>query len=396
MRRISSLALASVVLVTACSGSAETTESLPDTELDAALAAVEESGIDAVVAYSRRDAPIAVAEFGSFLEDGVAPADVLVDIGSITKTVTGVLVARAVDDGLLRLNETVGEVFPSAPPDKSGITILQLLTHDAALPESVGDDAEELSRELFLERVFDTPLEGAPGEGYDYSNVGYGVLAAMLEERTRLSYDDYLQDVLAGESVGEIGYDTVYDEARSARTDDDRSVREASWGGHAASWNLIGNGGLVASPVAIVELRRAVTGGRLLSKKMTRAAQHPYVSEDDGATSSYGFGLVVDELPGIGDVYWHDGGNGVFSAFWLDLPEQGDVIFVAAVDSEQGDAFALRTSSPNSSTRSKVERPDRRERRSTDAEQQEKRRHEVRLRTEVALRWEPSDPQGRG
>ena len=362
MRRISLLAFVGLILITACSGSSEptaesepltatsavttstvaaaTTARAPDTKLDAALAAVQASGIDAVVAYSRRGGPVAVAEFGSFLDDGVAPADVLVDIGSITKMVTGVLVARAVDDGLLRLDETVGEVFPSAPPDKAGITILQLLTHDAALPDSVGDDAEALSRDRFLERVFATPLEGAPGEGYDYSNVGFGVLAAVLEDRTRQNYDHYLQAVLAGASVGDIGYDTVYDETRSARDLDGRSVRQASWGGHAPAWNLIGNGGLVASPVAVVELRRAVIGG-LLSDEMMRATQRPYVPEGDGATSSYGFGLVVDELPGVGAVYWHDGGNDVFSAFWWDLPEQGDVVFVAAVDSAKGGAVAV-------------------------------------------------------
>jgi CubicO group peptidase (beta-lactamase class C family) len=332
------VALCGLVLVTACSDSAEPTA---DRELDAAMTAVEESGIDAVVAYSRGGGPIAVAEFGSFLDDDVAPGDVLVDIGSVTKTVTGVLVARAVDDGLLRLDETVGDVFPSAPPDKAGITILQLLTHDAGLPESVGDDAEALSRDAFLRRVLDTPLEGAPGEGYDYSNVGFGVLAAVLEERTGRSYDEYLQVILAGAPVGDIGYDTVYEEARSARAADGRSVREASWGGHAASWNLTGNGGLVASPAAIVELRRAVTGGRLLSDEMTRATQRPYVSEDDGATSAYGFGVVVDELPDAGAVYWHDGGNGVFSAIWWEVPDRGDVFFVASVDSEQGDALAV-------------------------------------------------------
>jgi hypothetical protein len=39
---------------------------------------------------------------------------------------------------------------------------------------------------------------------------------------------------------------------------------------------------------------------------------------------------------------------------------------------------------------------DERERRSADAEQQEERRHEFRLRTEAALGWEPSDPERGG
>ncbi|MGL5826962.1 MAG: serine hydrolase domain-containing protein [Nocardioides sp.] len=319
----------------------EKTTTPADPDLDAALAAVEDIGVAAVVAISRDGGPVRVSEFGAFRDDGIEPSETLVDIGSITKTVTGVLLARAVDDGVIDLDDTLGELLPSTPPEKSGITVLQLVTHDAGFPDAIGNDAEHLSRNGYLTRALATPLEGVPGDGYAYSNTGFAVLAAVLEIRTGRSYDEQLQDLLADTDVGDLGYDTVYDRDRSAASSDGRSIRDASWGGHEASWNLIGNGGLVAVPGAIVRLRQAVISGELLSPEMTAAVDRPYLREGPRARSSYGFGLVVDELPGGGPFYWHDGGNGAFSAFWGDLPGQGDVVFVGVANSDAGDASAV-------------------------------------------------------
>lgn len=302
------------------------------------MAAAAATGTDAVVAISRRGGEITVTDFGRYRDDGIMPDEVLVDVGSITKTVTGVLVARAVDDGLVRLDETLGEIFPDAPADKAGITVLQLLTHDAGLVDAVGDDAEVLSRQQFVDRVFAIPLADAPGDGYEYSNVGYGMLAAILEERSAVSYDAYLDSVLAGI---EVGYAGIYEDGRSARATDGRTVHDASWGGHDASWNLIGNGGLVARPSAIIRLRQDIESGAVLSPEMIAALQQPYLPEGLGAATSYGFGLVVDERPEVGTILWHDGGNEVFSAFWLEVPDRDDVVFVAASNSERGDAVTV-------------------------------------------------------
>lgn len=329
---------------TATTGPTTTATTTPaDPDLDDAFAAVEATGVAAVIAISRNGGPVIIVEFGAFRDDGIDPAEMLIDIGSVTKTVTGVLLARAVDDGVIRLDDTLGELLPSVPQDKAGITVLQLVTHDAGFPDAIGDDAERLSRQDFVARALATPLEGVPGDGYAYSNTGFGVLAAVLEIRTGRTYDELLQDLLADTDtdVGDLGYDEVYDGDRSASSADGRSVRNASWGGHEASWNLIGNGGLVAEPAAIVRLRQAVTSGRLLSPEMTAAVDQPYLREGPDATTYYGFGLVVDQLPGVGRYYWHDGGNGVFSAQWADLPDQGDVVFVGASNSDAGDAFEV-------------------------------------------------------
>jgi CubicO group peptidase (beta-lactamase class C family) len=320
-----------------------------DEQLEAAFAELEQSGIAAIVAISRDGGPITVREFGALREDGIPAASTQVDIGSLTKSVTGVMVLKLVEQGKVRLDETLAGIFPDVPADKATITIHQLLTHSAGFVDAVGDDAEPLSREDFLHRAFETQLLSTPGEQYNYSNVGFGILAAVIEVRSGKSYDLYLrEDVLQGTGLDDIGYLSAYDDARSLRVPgtgafpaaEGQSIMEASWGGHEPFWNLIGNGGLAATAEDFLQFRQLVAAGRIVPAELVEQSQEGYIAEDDAGTSYYGYGIVVQDVPGLGRVYWHDGGNDIFSAEWDDFVDQGDVIFTAAADSTAGDAFS--------------------------------------------------------
>jgi CubicO group peptidase (beta-lactamase class C family) len=350
------LLIATTVLSLLASGAtagrafAQGTPVAPDDEqIEAAFAELEQSGIAAIVAISRDGGPITVREFGALQEDGIPAASTQVDIGSLTKSVTGVMVLKLVEQGKVRLDETLAEIFPDVPADKATITIHQLLTHSAGFVDAVGDDAEPLAREDFLRRAFETHLLSTPGEQYNYSNVGFGVLAAVIEVRSGKSYDLYLrEDVLPGSGLDDIGYMSVYDDERSLRVPstgeapaaEGQSIMEASWGGHEPFWNLIGNGGLVATPEDFIQFRQLVAAGRIVPAKLVAQSQVGHIAEDEEGTSFYGYGIVVQDVPELGRVYWHDGGNDVFSAEWDSFVDQGDVIFTAAADSAAGDAFS--------------------------------------------------------
>jgi CubicO group peptidase (beta-lactamase class C family) len=321
----------------------------PGDRLVAAFAELEQSGVAAIVAISQDGGPIVIREFGALQDDGIPAGSTQVDIGSITKTVTAVMVLKLVAQGGVQLDETLSEIFPDVPADKAKVTVHHLLTHAAGFVDSVGDDAEPLGREAFLDRAFATPLVSAPGERYNYSNVGFAILAAIIEERSGRSYDDYLQeDVLGGTGLENTGYMSVYDDARSLRAvgtqdfpqSDGQSIMEASWGGHAPFWNLIGNGGLVSTAEEFIRFRQLVTAGRIIPAELVAQSQVKHIPEDEAGTSYYGYGLVVQDDSGVGRIYWHDGGNGIFSAEWVDFANQGDIIFVAAADSAAGDAFS--------------------------------------------------------
>jgi len=109
-------------------------------------------------------------------------ADTLFDIASISKPFTAAAVLRLEMRGKLKVEDKLGRFFPDAPPDKAAITLHQLLTHTSGLPESIGQEYDPLARKGFLRRVFATKLLFPPGGRFSYSNVGYSLLAAVVEQ----------------------------------------------------------------------------------------------------------------------------------------------------------------------------------------------------------------------
>lgn len=309
-------------------------------DLAAALNELEREKLPVIAAYSRDGAPTVVREFGELRDDGLTAEETLLDIGSITKTVTAVAISKLVDQGKVRLDETLADIFPDVPGDKSKITVEQLLTHSGGLTEAVGDDSEQLDRDDFLARAFASELVVAPGERYAYSNVGYSILAAVIEIRSGRSYEEYLgDDVLSPAGLSGIGYSSSYDDERSLRSSGG-SIVDVSWGGHDASWHLIGNGGLVTTAETFVGFLRALTDGRILSPSSLERLTEPHIAEDDAGSSYYGYGLVVQDIPQAGRFLWHDGGNDAFSAEWFIHVDSEDVFFIAGLDSVPGDGTA--------------------------------------------------------
>ena len=308
--------------------------------LERALAELERRQMPVIVGVARHSGPVLVREFGSLKQDRVTAPETLIDLNSITKTVTAMMVLVLVQHKKIRLNETLAEIFEVVPEDKAGITVHQLLTHAAGFRESVGDDAEAIDKAAFLARAFGSRLVAAPGEKYVYSNVGYSILAAIIEARAGKSYEAFLRDdVLAGLKLTNTGYQSVYDNARAMRSARGASLEKASWGGPTPYWNLVGNGGLLSTPKEFVRLRQLLSGGAIVAPSLLHLAHMPHIAENSSGSSHYGYGLVVEDNPKLGRFYWHDGGNDVFSAQWEDYPEQDLILFTAAADSGKGDAF---------------------------------------------------------
>ena len=275
-------------------------------------------------------------------------ADPLVDIGSITKFVTAVAVLRLVDDGRFGLHTPISQLMDGVPADKRHITVHQLLTHSSGLIESTGSDEERLDRTEFIDRVMSAPLRHPAGTEYLYSNAGYSVLAALIELHSGTSYEDYLLGtLLTPNGLSAIGYESVYDEETSLRSR--RSwvtsfrrlgILDASWGGHPPGWNLVGNGGLVTTTEGFLQFWSAFNDGEIVSAELVDLALTPHIDEGDGDTF-YGYGVVVEECPDLGKIYWHDGGNEIFSAEWRHLADQRTTLFVAGLGDDAFEGMSV-------------------------------------------------------
>jgi len=267
----------------------------------------------------------------------VVATDPLIDIGSITKFVTAVCILRLVDEGAFTVQTPISELLENVPADKADITVHQLLIHTSGLIESAGPDDEYLSREQLLNEAFTAPLSNPVGEVFRYSNVGYSVLAAIVELQGGLAYESYLNDaVLEPNGLPAIGYLSVYrneDSMRSARSlwsgFRHQSIIDASWAGKEPGWNLVGNGGLVTTAEGFLRFWDAFYAGELVSDDLVQVALTPHIDEGTGKTF-YGYGLVVEPSDTHGNIFWHNGGNELFSAEWRHLQMSNSTLFTAA------------------------------------------------------------------
>ncbi|MBS1718057.1 MAG: beta-lactamase family protein [Armatimonadetes bacterium] len=123
--------------------------------------------------------------------------DTRFSLASLAKPVTAAAILRLVTLGKLSLDDTVGKFFPETPEDKKSLTIRQLLSHSSGLPEyHTQGDYVKISRQEALKLIFTPPLRFTPGTQTAYSNSGFTVLAAILEQVTGKSYESAMAELV--------------------------------------------------------------------------------------------------------------------------------------------------------------------------------------------------------
>jgi CubicO group peptidase (beta-lactamase class C family) len=120
------------------------------------------------------------------------------DVASITKTFTAAAILQLEMAGKLRTDDRISKYLGEFPKDKTDITIHHLLTHTAGFKLDASDAGVTAAddREAFLQKIKVVPLSSTPGEKYSYSNMGYGLLALIVEKASGQTWQAYLEQHL--------------------------------------------------------------------------------------------------------------------------------------------------------------------------------------------------------
>lgn len=122
------------------------------------------------------------------------------DIGSLTKQFTATAILKLQETNRLSINDPITKFFTNVPDDKKDITIHQLLTHTAGFELIRGNGSSDIyelvSKDVLVEFAFKSKLLSPPGEKYSYSNIGYSLLAIIIEKITKDDYEVYFRDNL--------------------------------------------------------------------------------------------------------------------------------------------------------------------------------------------------------
>ncbi|WP_066367592.1 serine hydrolase domain-containing protein [Herbidospora mongoliensis] len=295
--------------------------------IDSFLDATVPPGPGGTVAVARHGKLVHCAGFGLADRETRTPArcDTAYDIMSITKQFTAAGIMKLQMMGKLRTTDRIAVHLGPVPADKQLITLRHLLTHTSGLSD-LGDDYDPVSRDTMTRRALASPLRSAPGARFHYSNVGYSLLAAVIERASGVSYERFLAEhlfapagmtgtgyVLPRWAAGQIAIE--YDERGTRRG----RPTEHPWAADGPYWYLRGNGGMLSTARDMYRWHRALEGDRVLSRRAKAELFTPRVLIDQKAKMYYAYGWAVLPRTEDGRVVEHDGGNdwsyGMFARF---------------------------------------------------------------------------------
>jgi serine-type D-Ala-D-Ala carboxypeptidase/endopeptidase len=262
------------------------------------------------------------------------------EIGSVTKTMTGALLADLVGQGKLALDDTLAQHLPpgSAVPafGQTPIRLVHLVTHTSGLPgltsalvrEGLDNPYAALTEGALLEALATAQLQSIPGTRWEYSNFAVMLLSYVI---TRVAGED-LESLFRRRLFEPLGMQQAFIARKPAGV----SVAQGhqSTGKPAGPWdfpvNLAGVGGVRASLDDMVRYAGAQLGrlegadGATLA--LLLATQQPVPLGGPGHDGpEMGMGWVRIPLGGRTMVA-HDGGTGGFSSFVGIDPDRGRAV----------------------------------------------------------------------
>ena len=154
------------------------------------------------VLVARGDSVLLARGYGwANLDDSVRNAvNTRYHTASMGKMFTAVAIGQLVEAGKLRMDDTLASVLPDYPNAERArqITIRQLLAHRAGLGDlwshpSYGKGGPYRSNRDLAWAVASGPTLFPPGTRWSYSNEGFTVLGAIIEQLSGQSYDEYMR-----------------------------------------------------------------------------------------------------------------------------------------------------------------------------------------------------------
>jgi CubicO group peptidase (beta-lactamase class C family) len=246
------------------------------------------------------------------------------EIGSVTKVMTGLLLADAVVRGEVRLDQPAAELLPEdiAMPARDGvaITLQQLSTHVSGLPRLPNNmqfgDLEnpyaDYTDELLWEFLDQHKLRRLPGRRMEYSNLAVGLLGQLLARAADTNYERLVFERIAT-PLGMADTTITLDEAARERL----AYPHTTAGLTTKNWDLgpLAGAGAVRSTVDdMLKFAQAMLNPPAAMSEAINLAwqvQQPAIAKQD-LDMGLGWHLARD-----GETRWHNGQTGGYHSMLM-------------------------------------------------------------------------------
>lgn len=231
-------------------------------------------------------------------------------IGSITKTFTAVLVFKAVEEGKLKLDQSIDKWFPDIK-NSERITIAHLLNHRSGIHSFTSNEdyldwhTQPKTEKDLLELIKKGGSDFNPNEKAEYSNSNYVLLTFILEKTYKKSYSELIEYYITKP------LNLMH--TRLAETINSKNNEAKSYQ-FIGNWNLekethpsipLGAGAIMSTPIDIVKFSDALFNEKIINKNSLNQMKE--------VTDGYAYGLF--KIPFYDKVgFGHTGGIDGFSS----------------------------------------------------------------------------------
>jgi CubicO group peptidase (beta-lactamase class C family) len=272
-------------------------------------------------------------------------------IASVSKQFTAFAIMQLAAKKRLGYLDKVNKFIPNFP--YSNITIQHLLHHTSGLPnfwdtirpflnQNISNGNKEMLLYLIDKKL---PLQFEPGSKWQYADIGYDLLALIIENISGISYKKYLNRNVIKPSA--------LKNTKALMVTDIRKIKDENLAyGH--SWlkdsnyyeyahllpkndfvfylgNFYGDGSVTSSAKDLLKWSTVLASYALLDSIKMSKAFFPmrdnndsiiYTSSTNKLMPTYGYGWGIANQANVGKMYYHSGGHPGFTSYFLRCPDK--------------------------------------------------------------------------
>ncbi|MCF8309487.1 MAG: beta-lactamase family protein [Bacteroidales bacterium] len=239
----------------------------------------------------------------------------LFNTGSVSKAFTALAIQQLAEKDQLKLTGKAQKYLPEfAYPS---VTVHHLLIHSSGLPWEYQmpkdwDNSKIATNEEVLKNLYSKKpdLEFTPGEQANYSNLGYMVLAEIVEEVSGEGFETYLQHYIF-EPAG-MTRTAIYNAEEIKEVENvakgylfypftgryEEAIKLDKFSSNYAISGLYGDGNVYSTTEDLFSFCKALKKEKLISKTSLEIAFEKHISTGDQYGNSYGYGWTISGAPG--------------------------------------------------------------------------------------------------
>ncbi|MCL1669617.1 beta-lactamase family protein [Elizabethkingia ursingii] len=266
-----------------------------------------------------------------------ATIDTKYSLASVSKQFTAAAILQLSERGLLSVEDKLNKYFPGFPKGNQ-ITLHMILSHMSGLPMDFDElylNQVSLTQDSVLDYITQKKLLFTPGEQTAYSNIGYYLLARIIEKVSGKGYSMYLKEnIFDPLKMHDTGVITNYEVVANMS---DRYIRTGKNYNKNPyiNWQFnIGHDGIYSTVEDLSKWDKALYGTTILNVKTKQLMFTSYNEQN------FGYGFLVNPFYNQGhQLIAHDGGFfGTMTSFnrYTD-----DGLFITVLSNNQSPAYML-------------------------------------------------------